>query len=73
VGNTPNRRSRYRTRRIVREASWTGFEPLEHNMWTYEGQIEQMGRFARSVNNGHWNCADGRRVPSGGHHTACLS
>jgi hypothetical protein len=42
-------------------------------MWTYEGQIEQMGRFARSVNNGHWNCADGRRVPSGGHHTACLS
>lgn len=28
----------------------TGFEPQQHSMYTFEGQIEQLGTFARAVN-----------------------
>lgn len=44
-------RHRYRKRRADRRPDdWDGFEPPVQNAWTVEGQIEQLGRFARSVN-----------------------
>lgn len=37
-------------RRRTASDDFSGFEPMEHNQWTFEGQIEQLGRFARSTN-----------------------
>jgi hypothetical protein len=41
---------RPRTHRSAAGGTFTGFEPKQHTMWTFEGQIEQIGRFARMVN-----------------------
>jgi hypothetical protein len=47
-------RPRYQHRGSVRPVQQphesTGFEPLQHTMWTFEGQVEQMGRFAQRLN-----------------------
>jgi hypothetical protein len=46
VGN--GRRGRRRSR--IGHDEFTGFEPMRHTMWTFEGQIEQISRFARRLN-----------------------
>lgn len=48
VGN--GRTYRRRSRHAVRHDTWSGFEPMQHNPWTVEGQIESIGRLARSTN-----------------------
>jgi hypothetical protein len=50
VGTTRAWKRRNRTHRQAPPATFTGFEPPEHTMWTVEGQIEQIGRFARRLN-----------------------
>lgn len=49
VGNLRARKRRPRADRSTAD-TFTGFEPPQHTMWTFEGQIEQMGRFARMLN-----------------------
>jgi hypothetical protein len=63
VGNTRTMKHRFRKRRVRRGDAWTGFEPPKHSMGTVEGQIEQLGRFARSVNNSRgWRRTVGKIV-----------
>jgi hypothetical protein len=50
VGNTRTSKHRFRKRAVRRRPTWTGFESPKHTMWTVEGGIEAIDRFARSVN-----------------------
>jgi hypothetical protein len=50
MGNGRARRRGAPRRHTAGRDRLSGFEPLTHNMWTVEGQIEQTGRFARMVN-----------------------
>jgi hypothetical protein len=55
MGNTRTSKHRHRRRTPRRPSTRTGFEPPQHTMWTVEGQIEGLARFAEAVNrSGGW-------------------